>query len=82
MRRLNDNWVNSEPFDHLLKIEADTILPRYYIEILSEIMNRMPKLGVAAGRIEGETGSDTPNGNRKDGEMECNQGYGWKILGP
>jgi glycosyltransferase involved in cell wall biosynthesis len=51
---LNNEWVDSNEFDYLILIGADTRFPVNYIELGTKILNRIPEVGVIAGRIYGE----------------------------
>ncbi|TFG26188.1 glycosyltransferase family 2 protein, partial [Candidatus Thorarchaeota archaeon] len=62
---LNNDWFDTQNYDYLMLIGADTRFPRTYIELGTKIMDRFPIFGVMAGRIHGEPGSPTPMGTGK-----------------
>lgn len=62
---LNSDWLDTNDFDYLMKIDADTLFPKTYIELSTKIMDKFPMFGVMAGRIHGEPGSDSPMGTGK-----------------
>lgn len=62
---LNSDWLESSAFDYLMLVGADTRFPPTYIELGTKVMNRFPRIGALAGRIHGESGSDTPMGTGK-----------------
>ncbi|MFX1263993.1 MAG: glycosyltransferase family A protein [Promethearchaeota archaeon] len=62
---LNGEWIRSRNFDYLLKIDADTRLPRTYTEFGLGLLDRLGGIGAMAGKIHGEAGSETPMGTAK-----------------
>ena len=62
---LNSDWLETSDYDYLMLIGADTLFPKTYIEICTKIMDHFPMFGTIAGRIHGESGSDTPMGTGK-----------------
>lgn len=62
---LNSNQVEESEFDYLLKVDADTKMSNRYIEFGAKLLERLPEVGVMAGRIRGEEGSETPMGTGK-----------------
>ena len=62
---LNSDWLESNRFDYLMLVGADTRFPRTYIELGTKVMEGFPEVGALAGRIHGEAGSDTPMGTGK-----------------
>lgn len=62
---LNNEWLDNDEFDYLVKIDADTNLPSHFIEICVEVMDEFPEFAVTAGRIRGELGHETPMGTGK-----------------
>jgi glycosyltransferase involved in cell wall biosynthesis len=62
---LNNEWVQSDNFDFLMLIGADTLFPPTYIELSTKIMERLPMFGALGGRIRNEPGGITPMGTGK-----------------
>jgi len=62
---LNNDWLDKNDYEYLLKIDADTRFPKTYIELSKKMMDRFPVFGTMAGRIHGEPGSPTPMGTGK-----------------
>lgn len=62
---LNNEWVESDEYNYLLLIGADTRFPSNYIEFGTKIMDRIQEVGAIGGRIRGEPGSETPMGTGK-----------------
>lgn len=62
---LNPTKGDEMGFDYLLKVDADTKMPERYIEFCVRLLERLPEVGVMAGRIRGEEGSETPMGTGK-----------------
>ena len=48
-----------------MKVDADSRMPKTYIELCTKILDRFPIFGTMAGRIHGEPGSPTPMGTGK-----------------
>jgi glycosyltransferase involved in cell wall biosynthesis len=65
LQDLNRSDALVDKYDYLIKIDADTRLPPYFIEFGARIMNHFPNIGVMAGRIRGETGGEVPMGTGK-----------------
>jgi glycosyltransferase involved in cell wall biosynthesis len=62
---LNNEWLDKDEFDYLIKIDADTQLPSHFIEVCTKVMDEFPEFGITAGRIRGELGHETPMGTGK-----------------
>lgn len=62
---MNTRKPGSEEYDYLVKVDADTRLPPYFIEFCSGVLDRFPGIGILAGRIRGEAGGATPMGTGK-----------------
>jgi glycosyltransferase involved in cell wall biosynthesis len=62
---LNNEWLDNDEFDYLVKIDADTQLPSHFIEVCGRVMDEFPEFGITAGRIRGELGHETPMGTGK-----------------
>jgi glycosyltransferase involved in cell wall biosynthesis len=62
---LNPDEQAKYKYDFVAKLDADSRLPVYYIEICLNIMNWFPEIGVMAGRIIGESGGAIPMGTGK-----------------
>ncbi|MFW9805151.1 MAG: glycosyltransferase [Candidatus Thorarchaeota archaeon] len=62
---LNTDWLDTNDYDYLLKVDADSRMPKTYIELGTKILDKFPIFGTMAGRIHGEPGSPTPMGTGK-----------------
>lgn len=62
---LNSDWLDNHDYDYLMKVDADSRMPKTYIELCTKILDRFPIFGTMAGRIHGEPGSPTPMGTGK-----------------
>lgn len=60
-----DYWIEKHPYDFLLKIDADTLLPRDYISRAAQIMMDDSTIGCFAAQIIGETIRKMPCGTGK-----------------
>jgi glycosyltransferase involved in cell wall biosynthesis len=62
---LNEQKPEPDEYDYLVKVDADTRLPPYFVEFCSWVLDRFPSIGVLAGCLCGEVGGTTTMGTGK-----------------